>query len=43
MVYKNEEKLEQCKINRNNICYIIDFDRTLTKENCEDSWECGCK
>lgn len=38
MIYINEEKLEQCKINKNNICYIIDFDRTLTKENCEDSW-----
>ena len=36
MIYINEEKLEQCKINKNNICYIIDFDRTLTKENCED-------
>ena len=39
MTYINEEKLEQCKINKNNICYIIDFDRTLTKENCEDSWD----
>lgn len=39
MIYINEEKLEQCKINKNNICYIIDFDRTLTKENCEDSWD----
>lgn len=38
MIYINEGKLEQCKINKNNICYIIDFDRTLTKENCEDSW-----
>lgn len=39
MIYINEGKLEQCKINKNNICYIIDFDRTLTKENCEDSWD----
>lgn len=39
MEYINKEKLSKINLNKNNICYIIDFDRTLTKENCEDSWD----
>ena len=39
MEYINKEKLLKINLNKNNICYIIDFDRTLTKENCEDSWD----
>lgn len=39
MKYINRKKLSKINIKPNNICYIIDFDRTLTKENCEDSWD----
>lgn len=37
MVYINEEKLNNIKLNDNNFCVVIDFDRTITTYG-GDSW-----
>lgn len=38
MKYINTNKLEKLKINKNNIYLAIDFDKTITAKESEDSW-----
>ncbi len=42
MRFINKEKLEKIKFNNSNFFVAIDFDRTITANNSEDSWDaCG--
>ena len=38
MKYINTNKLEKLKINNDNVYFVIDFDRTITSKESEDSW-----
>ena len=39
MIYKNIDIINKFNINKNNICIIIDFDRTITSSDSPDSWD----
>lgn len=39
MKYINSNKLETLKINRNNVYLVIDFDKTITTDQRNDSWD----
>lgn len=42
MKYINTNKLQKLKLNKNNIFIVLDFDRTITKFESQDSWDaCG--
>jgi 5'-nucleotidase len=43
MKYINTNKLEQLKINKNNVYIVIDFDKTITSKNSSDSWDVSGK
>lgn len=43
MKYQNTNKLEKLKINKINTYIVIDFDRTITAANSEDSWAASGK
>lgn len=38
MKYINSKKLEELKINKRNVYYVIDFDKTITTNESDDSW-----
>ena len=38
MKYINSHKLENLKLNKDNTYIIIDFDRTITTKESNDSW-----
>ena len=38
MKYINKEKLDRIKLDSNNMYVVIDFDRTITTKDSEDSW-----
>lgn len=38
MKYINTDKLKKLKINKDNVYFVIDFDRTITAKESEDSW-----
>lgn len=38
MKYINTNKLEKLKINKDNVYIVIDFDKTITAKESEDSW-----
>ena len=39
MKYSNQEKLEKIKLKNNNFVVVIDFDKTITAANSDDSWD----
>lgn len=39
MKYINEEKINKIKLNNNNFYVVIDFDKTITSYESEDSWD----
>lgn len=39
MKYINTNKLKKLKINKENACIVMDFDRTITASNSQDSWD----
>ncbi len=39
MKYINTHKLEKLKLSKENVCIIIDFDKTITAANSQDSWD----
>ncbi len=39
MRYLNEEKLDKIKLDANNMYVVIDFDRTITAKDSQDSWD----
>ena len=39
MKYIKQEKLNKIKLNKDNIYVAIDFDRTITSNNSDDSWD----
>lgn len=46
MIYINSNKLEKFKkleINEEEIYLVLDFDRTITASNSEDSWDASRK
>ena len=46
MIYINSDKLEKFKkleINEEEIYLVLDFDRTFTSSNSEDSWDASRK
>lgn len=38
MKYNNTKQLEKLKINKNNVYVVIDFDKTITAKESDDSW-----
>lgn len=38
MKYINTDKLEKLKINEDNVYFVLDFDKTITAKESEDSW-----
>lgn len=38
MKYINTNKLEKLKISKDNVYFVIDFDRTITSRDSSDSW-----
>lgn len=38
MKYINTKKLEELKINKDNVYLVLDFDRTITSKESDDSW-----
>lgn len=38
MKYINTNKLEKLKISKDNVYFVIDFDRTITSRDTNDSW-----
>lgn len=38
MKHVNQKKIQQLKINKNNTYVVIDFDRTITSNESQDSW-----
>ncbi len=43
MQYIKKEKLDQIKLEPNNMYVVIDFDRTITAKDSEDSWDAAGK
>lgn len=44
MKYINSNKLEELKINKDNVYIVIDFDKTITSKNSkDDSWDASGK
>ena len=39
MEYISNDKIQKMKLTQDNVCIITDFDKTLTKSNCSDSWD----
>ena len=39
MKYLNTEQLEKLNIKQDNVYLVIDFDRTITTNQSEDSWD----
>ena len=39
MKYINTNKINQLEINKDNVCVVLDFDRTITSEESTDSWD----
>ena len=39
MNYINEEKINKIKLSNNNFYVVIDFDKTITSYESEDSWD----
>lgn len=39
MKYINTNKLEELKIRKDNVYFVIDFDRTITSKESKDSWD----
>ena len=43
MKYFNTNKLEELNINKENVCIILDFDKTITTGDSSDSWDASGK
>ena len=39
MRFINKEKLDKIKLEPNNMYVVIDFDRTITAKDSQDSWD----